>query len=218
VALCFYVSTLVRVSASLPYLWGVLTLDDITRGPRPLIDHLTTVSAYLNDYKSLTDSKLQDDYSRKFGCYLLSTCWQKIVRRIGSWQAMGFIYFLNGLGPSFIQDRVQEQKMEFFPSRIGLGDKTLIDFLRHASGREGNMVPVIQSLLLDFIPSTEQSEVKRLISISCSNSSVPLFSRDTAPGFHSLVIGVFKSFARAFLQIKKKYEKLVSMDYQALAM
>lgn len=221
-ALCFYVSTL--VSASLPYLWGVvLTLDDITRGPRPLVDHLTTVSAYLNEYKSLTDSKLRDEYSGKFECYLLSTCWKKIVRRVVSWQALGFIFFLHNVTPSVLKNRLRETESVSFPSQIGPGDKTLIKFLCHArlsAAREnkGNKEPVIQSLLLNFIKSSEQSEVKRIISISCSDSSVPLFSKDTAPGFHSLVIGVFKSFAYAFLQIKKRYDKLVSMDYQALAM
>jgi hypothetical protein len=42
VVLCAYVSSTLYV-----YLWGVLTLDDMTRGPRPLIDHAMTVSAYL---------------------------------------------------------------------------------------------------------------------------------------------------------------------------
>ena len=163
------------------------------------------------------DSKVRDDYSRKFGCYLLSTCWQKIVRKVGSWQVMGFIYFLNGIS---LREFQELKLLKTLPSKIGPGDKTLITFLRHASVNEGNRVPVIQSLLLDNIPSTERSEVERLIATvtSCPNSSVPLFSRETGPEFHSLVIGVFKSFARAFLQIKKRYEKLVSMDYQALAM
>ena len=159
-----------------------MTLDGITRGPRPLIDHLMTVSAYLRDYKSLTDSKVRDDYSRKFRCYLLSTCWQKIVRKVGSWQVMGFIHFLNGI-PLWEFQQLKLSKTLPSESEIGPGDKTLITFLRHASVNEGNRVPVIQSLLLDNIPSTERSEVERLISTvtSCSNSSVPLFSRETAP-------------------------------------
>ena len=86
VALCIYLSSLVSTMTPV-YLWEVLTLD-ITRGPRPLIDHLTTVSAYFNDHKSQANQKIQDDYFRKFTCYLLPTCWLKDVKRIGSWQAM----------------------------------------------------------------------------------------------------------------------------------
>ena len=85
-ALCIYLSSLVSTMTPV-YLWEVLTLD-ITRGPRPLIDHLTTVSAYFNDHKSQANQKIQDDYFRKFTCYLLPTCWLKDVKRIGSWQAM----------------------------------------------------------------------------------------------------------------------------------
>jgi hypothetical protein len=176
------------------------------------------VGAYLTDYKSQTDSKMQDEYSRKFSCYLLSTCWKKIVRRIKSWQAAGFIRFLDNIPPSVIGE--QGEKWDQFPSCIKTGDKTLMDFLRHASAQTKNAQmekPPIQSLLLDYILSSDLSKVNDLLSISRSKSA-PLFSKKTVGGFHALVTGALKGFAYVFLQISIEYAKLVSMDCQALEM
>jgi hypothetical protein len=101
---------------------------------------------------------------------------------------------------------------------IKSGDRTLTKFLRRSLIEEDG-VAVIQSLLFDFIPLSDQSKVRHLLSISCperSAKSVPLFSKENIAGFHSLVTGAFKGFAYAFLQIKEEYAKLVSVDYQAL--
>ena len=173
------------------------------------------MSAYLTDYKSQTDPKIRDDYSRKFTCYLLSTCWRKILRRIKSWQATGFIHFLNLIPLSSIKDG---RKWDRFPSCIETGDKTLKDFLGHAQSAKYE-VPAIHSLLFAYIPHPYLPDVKQFLSVRCSkSSSEPLFSMETIAGFHGLVVGAFKGFAYTFLQIRDKYVKLVSMDYQALEM
>ena len=223
--LCAYVSSTLSVC-----LWGVLTLDDMTRGDVPLIKHVTTVSDYLNDYKSQTDGKTQDDYSRKFSYYLLSTCWKKIVKRITSWQAMGFIHFLTTILPKELERR--GQAWGGFPTGIGLGDKTLMDVL-HKS-HEHHLIP---SLILNHIPSSQDhagsfraTGIQNLIDISVSASKeskpdsesklapAPLFSKNTILEFHHLVVGAFGGFAKAFLQIKAEYSKLVRLDCQALEM
>jgi hypothetical protein len=97
------------------------------RGPRPLRDHVATVSAYLNDFKNQTSSETQLCDSHKFTCYLISTCWQKMARRIASWQAMGFIHFINDILP----DSVHSLGLYWdgFPSTVGPGDRTLMYFL-----------------------------------------------------------------------------------------
>ena len=76
---------------------------------------------------------------------------------------------------------------------------------------------VIQSLLLDYIPASDLSKVEHLLSKSLEKS-VPLFSKETIAGFHSLVVSAFKGFAYAFLQIEEEYNKLVGVDYQAWEM
>jgi hypothetical protein len=193
------------------YLWGVLTLYDITRGPRPLIDHVTTVNSYFNDYKSQTDPKIQDTYSRSFTCYLLSTCWQKIVRRITSWQAMGFIRFLSQV-PT---DEIQTQGLAWnrFPSCVESGDKTLMAALRLMADPT-----VIQSLLLDHIPPTPPEAPKPQIDklLHPSSTPAPPFSKETILEFHWLVVGAFRGFTKTLLDIKDKHAKLVYVDYQAL--
>jgi hypothetical protein len=207
--LCAYVSITLSVC-----LWGVLTLNDMTRGPRPLIDHTTTVSAYLNDYKSQTDSKIQDDYSQRFTCYLLSTCWQKIVRRIKSWQAMGFIRFLTTVPLEELQ--CQGQAWDQFPSHVGPGDRTLMALLCRVSESDRT----VQSFLLDHIETSSHlssSDIKDFLTICSSESSKPsallFFSNKTILEFHGLVIAAFRGFARAFLQIEYEYSNLVRMDY-----
>jgi hypothetical protein len=177
------------------------------------------VSAYLNDYKNQTDPKKQDEYSRKFTCYLLSTCWRKIFRRVTSWRAIGFIRFLTMIPRQELQNLQWDQ----FPSHIEPGDKTLMDFLRHSENPPRyveNSEKPIQSLLLDHIPTS--SNIDQLLGISRRSKSLadpaPLFSAETILEFHSLVIGAFRGFANAFLQIKEEFSKLVRMDYQALEM
>jgi hypothetical protein len=132
---------------------------------------------------------------------------------------MGFIFNLKNLRASTV--RSKGLKWDSFPSNIGTGDSTLMRFLRRANLKdEQNAEPVIESLVLKYIKSSDHSEVKHLLSIISESpaESVPLFSKETVAGFHSLVTGAFVGFASAFLQIRKLYEKLVSMDYQALEM
>jgi hypothetical protein len=183
----------------------------MTRGSGPLINHVTTVSAYLNDYKSQTDPKKQDVYSRKFTSYLLSTCWEKIVRRIKSWQAMGFVHILTNIIPTELEDR--GRGWEQFPSCDRAGDKTLKDFLRHCHTARPEL---IESLILDNIPSSLGRDISGLLAVI--DTGRPLFSRETIREFHCLVTSAFTGFAVAFLRIKKYYSRLVRMNYQLLEM
>lgn len=175
----------------------------MTRGPNSLSDHVATLSAYLNDYKKTTDPKIQDDYSRKLNCYLLSACWKKIFKRISSWRATGFIRFL-----AYIQVdelRTQGEQWGQFPSHTQPGDKTLISLLMH-SQPDQPLFKEMQSLL-------NASRLK-----SSAESSPPPFSEDTILEFHALAIAIFTGFARAFKEIQFEFSKLVRMDYQALEM
>jgi hypothetical protein len=186
----------------------------MTRGPRPLNDHIRTVNAYLNCYQSERDLALRDRYSQSFSCYLLSTCWKKIVRRVKSWQAMGFIHFLSVLVP-FADLDLKGNKWDGFPSRIGRGDKSLREFL----GRVSLNPETMKTLLLDHISPEYQSQINKPLSefVSIDNKSL-LFSKDSVKEFHCLVIGAFCGFTRAFLRIHDKYSQLVRMDYRALEM
>ena len=123
---------------------------------------------------------------------------------------MGFLCFLTDI------QLLQGQEWDGFSFHIKSGDKTLTDFLHQAKKNE-----VIKTLLIDHIPSAQLSaELNCLLSIIGPEPSEPvqLFSKDTMLGFHSLVIGAFNGFARAFILLKDEYTKLVSMDYYALEM
>lgn len=208
-ALCASVSSTLSV-----YLWGVLTLDDMTSGPMPLADHIATVSSFLNDYRK--EPNKRDEFSKKFNCYLLSTCWKKISRRIRCWQSLGFIQFLAECEPLKLQISwttwIHSRKTEPKP---GPGDKTLIRFLQACEKVDG----LIKSLVLDHIPDTFSEhgpfQIETLLLISRSNP-LAFFSKKTIMEFHGLVTAAFIGFARAFIKIKADYSKLVRMDYQAL--
>lgn len=211
VVFCAYVSCTLPV-----YLWGVLRLDDMTRGPRPLIDHATTVSAYLKDYNKSESRQIGDVISRKFSCYLLSTCWEKILRRVQSWEAKGFIHFLTTIRVNNLQYLVNSGQS--FPSGVGEGDKSLMDVLSSLQKHD-----LIDSLILDhilsksYLDSQTQTRIEKLLSISDSKV-LPLLSKETTVEFHQLVIGAFRGFANTFLGIKAEYSKLVCLDFQALEM
>ena len=142
---------------------------------------------------------------------------KKIVRRVKSWQAMGFIHFLTVIIPLANLD-LKGKKWDGFSSCIGRGDKLLREFLDRVSSNQETM----KTLLLDHIPPEYQSQIKPLsqflsIGNKSSTESV-LFSKDSVKEFHCLVIGAFCGFTRAFLRIHDKYSQLVCMDYRALEM
>lgn len=58
--------------------------DNIISGPLFLSDHAVTVFTYLAEYKNLKEDEMQDHCSFRFICYLLTTCWRNMFRRITS--------------------------------------------------------------------------------------------------------------------------------------
>ncbi len=182
----------------------------MTRGPRPLEDHVATVNAYLNDYKKTELRKQRDEISKKFNCYLLSTCWSKIVKRVKSWQVLGFVRFLTIMIPL---DEYKRRGREWadFPSNIGPGDKTLRTLLNRLADKN-----LRKTLVLNYIPpSTDHPPSINGLFV---NTESVLFSKETMLDFHFLVVGAFRGFACAFLDMARGYEKLVRIDYKALEM
>jgi hypothetical protein len=183
------------------------------RGPRPLRDHVLTVSAYLNDYKCQTDREKQHKYSSKFTCYIISTCWPKMVRRISSWQAMGFMFRHKSIYPENLQ--MFGQNWDGFPSAVGPGDRTLIKFLEAL--RKDNLE---QSLIYDqyvlACPDSEELSDFPLIFENVSSPDClqrPVFSRETIVEFHKLTISAFNGFASSLIKLKEASGKLVGIDY-----
>lgn len=191
----------------------------MTRDPIPLISHAETVTAYLEDYKSQPQA-MQNIFSRKFTCYLLSACWEKVVRKIKSWQTKAFLHFLSDTRPADVE--VLAMGWMPFPSSIGPGDKSLMDFI--SQSRKSMKPEGFDALFFGQFPPKSDgfpTNINKLLDIcdlSFSGKSVLLFSESTVLEFHALVVSAFLGFARAFLNIKECYSKLVRMDYQALRM
>lgn len=181
------------------------------RGPRPLKDHIATVAAYLNDYKlpGRTVRELGKD-SIKFTSYLISTCWPKMVRRIESWQAMGFIYLLKIISAKQLEtfgwnwDGFQVEGPRH-------GDKTLKSFLL-------NLKPQLKRNLLlasdrnknDIVLKYTEDDFPVMFE---SDSSGLLFSKENIAEFHRLTLAAFKGFVYIFMQLKKEIGQLVGIDY-----
>ena len=191
----------------------MLTLTDIIRGPRPLKDHIATVSAYLNDYKTQTDPKTQADNSGKFTYYLMSTCWQKMLRRITSWQAKGFIYLISNI--SFENLHKFGQNWEGFPPTPGPGDRSLVDFLNIVRQDD----KLIQNVILEHYTDSNASDFSLIftnVGSACASSHpapLAVFSRETIPEFHKLTIAAFNGYTSTFTKLQKAYNRLVSIGY-----
>lgn len=173
-------------------------------GPRPLRDHVATVSAYLNDCKSQTDPDIQRLNSTKFTSYLISTCWPKITRRILSWQAMGFMF----LTQSFLDEALSIRGLDWpdFPTTIGPGDQTLIVFLK---ALDDNLK---QNLIFDHCTGSTASHFPLIFNNVSSSSPTPTFSRETLQEFHKLTIAAFSGFASTFIQLKEKSDKMTPSE------
>ena len=181
-----------------------LTIDTI-RGSRPLRDHVATVKAYFNNYK-IQDRKRQQIDSSKFTAYLISTCWPKMVRRIQSWQAMGFIYIISN-----------HISLETFPAAalrwdryrpIGPGDQSLMDFLNALDDETK------KKLIFDHYTNSDSplSDLPLIFNNISSSSQVPLFSPNTALEFHKMTIAAFNGFATTFIRLKESSKRMVGID------
>ncbi|THH18580.1 hypothetical protein EW146_g2415 [Bondarzewia mesenterica] len=60
----------------------------------PLANHLKTLADFLRYYK-ISSEEDRKSALKKLTYYLVSTCWLKMRRRIGSWSSQGFIYQLS---------------------------------------------------------------------------------------------------------------------------
>lgn len=192
----------------------MLTLTDMIRGPRPLKDHVATVSAYLNDYKTQTDVGAQSENSGKFTYYLISTCWPKMLRRITSWQAMGFMYLIRRIPLHDLH--TYGQTWEDFPVTSGPGDRSLVSFLKAI--REDNGLK--QNVLLDHCDPSDlcdQSHVSQFLNNldvgSAGAPLAPVFSKETVLEFHKLTIAAFNGYKSTFTELDEAYTNLVSIGY-----
>jgi hypothetical protein len=180
------------------------------RGPRPLRDHVATVAAYLNDYKipGRPNPELGEE-SIKFTSYLISTCWPKMVRRIESWQAMGFIYLLKTIST--------EQLETFGWSWDGFqgprhGDKTLRSFLLRLKPQlKRNLFLASDRDKNDRVLNYTEDDFPVMFR---SQSSGLLFSKENIAEFHRLTLAAFEGFAFTFIRLKGESKKLVGgIDY-----
>jgi hypothetical protein len=187
------------------------------RGPRPLKDHVATLSGYLNQYKKQTDLNIQGDLSQEFTNYLLTTCWEKITRRVSSWQAMGFFQRIQQIHPNDIitEESLKDPNL----SRVGPGDRSLVDFLGSLDGKMKKYL--IYDHYRDYdkenLPSKEEEKdplpsIFKTINLN-SRPPQPIFSKGTVLEFHKLTLAAFHGFASSFLKIRAASKALVSIDY-----
>ena len=197
------------------YLRVVISMDIST--PQGLADHVETLSDYLYEYG---EHKLQRaKYSEQFFTYLLSACWEKLYRRLCSWQGLGFIRsfetreylleaHLNLIGkPGGPKDDYLDR---------GPGDRTLAHFLYL------NTNVIFDVILPNFLQKMESSSLPSIKEFDKLRKAVKeaydgdgnlkcLYTKDTALGFHYLVYfsfilagQVMKGIKDVSLSLKKK--------------
>ena len=177
--------------------YGCISMD--VSSPTGLANHAETVCDYLYNYGG-GDGTQRNEYSKKFFKYLLSACWEKVYRRFSSWQALSLI--------RKFQDRVDLLKGHL--SLIGTsassndnfargpGDRSLIQFLHWNK--------VVFGMLEQVLPDDPKSVFEKLrdevIDHAFADSSMPLYTKETALAFHYLVFGAFLLAAQAIVKIK----------------
>ena len=192
------------------YLRVVISMDIST--PQGLADHVETLSDYLYEYG---EHKLQRaKYSEQFFTYLLSACWEKLYRRLCSWQGLGFIRsfetreylleaHLNLIGkPGGPKDNYLDR---------GPSDRTLSHFLYL------NMNVIFDVILPSFPRKMGSSSIKEFdklreaVKEAYNGNLKCLYTKDTALGFHYLVYFSFivagqlmKGIKDVSLSLKKK--------------
>jgi hypothetical protein len=182
------------------------------RGPLPLRDHIATVCAYLNDYKSITvsDSSEHQRISTAFTNYLISTCWPKMSRRIISWQATGFIFLLTNIGVDQIHTFASSWNgfpPSTGPPSIGAGDRTLLIFLQNLRKKlKGELLLANNRDEKHNRLNYTQADFPLMFSSQTPNL---LFSKENAREFHKLTVAAFEGYAFIFSRLRTKYSKLV---------
>jgi hypothetical protein len=169
---------------------------------------VATLAAYLDHYGKLTNSEEQAEISYNFGCYLLSTSWKKIWRRITSWQTMGFIRALNRVDMNDFEDSLEDHK---FSSMTGIGDKSLDDILSHKE-----FTDTVAHLFFSHIPPEHTPHIQAFLSgfRPPDKRKPPFFSKKTALGFHRFTIATFQGLARSLMQLSDIDSKLVGGIFQ----
>ena len=180
--------------------------------PEGLANHAETLSDYLYEYGR--NPSQRTDYSMKFSEYLVSACWEKLHRQFCSWQRLGLIRkFEEGVelleGHLDIIEKSVGPKDTFLER--GPGDRTLVNFLY--LNRD--------NIFREMLPSTLPSDMHRRPSPSVfdklyeavvyafeNNDLEPLYTKETALGFHYLVYCVFLLAGQAIKLIKDHSQPL----------
>jgi len=177
-------------------------------GPRRLRDHVATLSAYLDDYKNAIDSANQGEYSFQFTNYLISTCWPKMVRRIQSWQAMGFMYLAKSISTE--QLHIFGTDWDGFPTNAGPGDRTLKTFL--CSLKDGLKRKLLLASDRDKnYRALKYTEADFPLMFSGDTASI-FFSKDSIVEFHKITMAAFDGFAYSFMRLKNESGKLTDAE------
>jgi hypothetical protein len=106
-----------------------------------------------------------------------------------------------------------------FPSTLGPGDRTLMAFINTLICSEED--DKIKAVILDHYPDSKQSDFKRIFEIvkrtlTVTNSTSPILSKETFVEFHKLTVAAFMGFAYTFVQLSKEFRRFkvgIRVDY-----
>ena len=166
---------------------------------------------YATTYTTMEETRISGiciPISKAFFKYLLSACWRKIYRRFSSWQGLSLI--------RKFQDRVDLLKGHL--SLIGTsaspndnfargpGDRSLIQFL--------HLNNYVFGMLRQVLPDNLQSVFEKLckeVDHATKDALTPLYTKETALGFHYLVFGAFLLAGQAIMTIKDGHRPLACL-------
>lgn len=169
-----------------------------THRPVSLADHVTTVRAYLNDYRKTESKSDRANMSSLFSDYITTACWRKMYRQMTHWATLGLIRTLALISDDQLKSAVQFQRdsPDVFD---GKPDSRLASSLISLVKRYDQTVPSALEAILAYHP-TAPKELSDLLS-QCHEESPVLYTQNTVEDFHHLLVASLIAYGSLLARI-----------------
>ena len=186
-----------------------------------LPDHVTTLNAYLNDYRMTDNESDRKKMSSLFSDYITAACWKKMYYRMTHWATLGLIKNLAEVQDrSIIRAADWHTALKFFNCQ---GDSRLARRLMHLEKlrEDGGQSFAFLEKVMTYHPNpAAENKLSVLLSKCRVDSESPvLYTQDTVLEFQRLLVATLIAYGSSLTRIydatdaqtKQEFGNLVSV-------